>query len=922
MYFKHITKLASIVCIAATIFSQISLGFVQTNAAEAPKFNTPTTTETSNNADTSKVPTTDELLETTDNGAVDNTLLIKVKKFANEKTVSNDLEEKLVTKFGMNGDLYEGTEDGNDSFAIQFDSKDKLKQALVEAKNRDDVEIAQPNYKYKKQYIPSNDTEWTNAWYLKDQANSTYTQSGWDAVGAKAGVTCGETVAGKRCGGEQTVKIAVIDSGVNTTLADFTGANIDTTNQMRFYNNPGGTACPSGEAYTPANGLVIGWSFCQKIGTGATQQYDEDGHGTAVSSIIMAQDNATGSVGIAHNTTLLPIALHSDTFNTFFISEAVRYAQARGAKVINLSLGTPYYDSYLEAAINDVTAQGVVVVAASGNCAVFSVTSCDWDGSGTQNQPEEANNAIMYPAGFTNVIAVGASNTNGTRSCYSNFGAHLDVVAPVGDAGTSCGGTVTPSGVRIACGVVGGSCSGIGVYRGGAGTSYATPQVAAAVGLMKSADATLNFGQVQSLFASGNLTDLGATGRDDSFGNGLLNVNNLLQVVAANYVPTHYFTWSDNTNGQQTYIMVSNPSANPLKVKLTAKGNSETKYKTISAGGILIERFLAFRGGPIEISTENGVNPSVSQRSLIQFNGVQTFSEIQGIKTSSITNKYFYTWHDTLNTENLVYYLTYNPSTNQTANISIKIGGIVRGTYSILPGQLITPEFKNLKGGPIEISSDINIISSQRVVYNNSFNEIGGIGQNTLTNKYFYTWHDTLGNNVAVPLVGNPSTSQAANVSIKIAGISKGTYLIPPGQIITPEYFNLKGGPIEINSDINVYTTQRVLFNSNNKITFNELSGIKANQLTNNYRYNWHHMLGADVSIPLIGNPSTTQSANITLKIRGITKGTYTIAPNTTITPEVFNLVDGPIEIISDINIYTTQRVLFDNSFNEFEGIS
>jgi hypothetical protein len=478
---------------------------------------------------TENKPSTNEIADSiSENTTVDNTLLIKVRDGEDATDVKNELKNEISGKLKIDKKNIKDFDASDDQVvALQFDDVNKLKDGFKVATNNSKVEVAQPNYKYKKMYTP-NDTEFNSQWYLKNQPSGTNTQAGWDAVGTKAGVTCGDANANaKRCGGENSVKIAVIDSGVNLAVIDFAGAPVDVGNSMRFFNNPNGAACPVNQTYLPANGLIVGWQFCQSIGT----QFDEDGHGTGVASVIMSQDNATGSVGIAHNTTLLPIALHNDTFNTFFISEAIRYAQNRGAKVINLSLGTPYYDSFLESTINAAVNAGVTVVAATGNCAVFEVRSCDWDGSGTQNQPEETNNTPMYPAAFASVIAVGASNyatTAGgvTRSCYSNYGNHIDIVAPVGDTGSSCNpsGGPSQSGVRIPCGVVRLGCATVDTFISGAGTSYAAPMVAGSVGLLLSSYPNITPAGVMSIIQNRS-TDIGIAGKDDKFGNGLLNLS-------------------------------------------------------------------------------------------------------------------------------------------------------------------------------------------------------------------------------------------------------------------------------------------------------------------------------------------------------------------------------------------------------------
>ncbi|MBC7472527.1 MAG: S8 family serine peptidase, partial [candidate division SR1 bacterium] len=745
MIFRRFKPTVLLVLLLTLIIGNISLfatdlkeetldnGNTDVNYVPSKHINKPTTEEIANN-----------ISEFT---TIDNTLLVKVKEGENVNDVKNELKDEISSKLKIDKKNIEDFDSSEDqTVALQFADKEKLKNGFKVAVNNDKVEIAQPNYKYKKMYTP-NDTEFNNQWYLKNQASGVNATTAWDVMGAKAGVVCGDSSASaKRCGGENSVKIAVIDSGVNLNIADFAGASVDTANSMRFFDNVN-ASCPPNQTYIPANGLVVGQSFCQNIGS----QYDEDGHGTGVASIIMSQDNAIGSVGIAHNTTLLPIALHNDTFNTFFISEAIKYAQSKGAKVINLSLGTPYYDSFLESTINNAVNAGVTIVAASGNCAIFNVASCDWDGSGTQNQPEETDNTPMYPAAFSNVLAVGASNYASTagaisRSCYSNYGSYLDVVAPVGDAGTSCHPVGGTSGVRIPCGVVRPGCVSVDSFVSGAGTSYAAPMVTAAVGLLLSLDSSLNQVLIKDLLQNSS-TDVGASGRDDVFGSGVLNVGNMMQTIGANYIPTYYFPWYDTKNGNSAYTLVGNPSTTTaLKVKLSISGTNYLKYATIAPGGNLFYENLNILTGPVVVSSENGAPVYTTQRVEQILNGVKSFNEYAGIPATNLTNKYYFPWYDTKN-GNSAYILIGNPSTTQTANIQIKIAGNVVRTGTIAPGGNLFNEKLDILGGPVEVTSDINVYTTQRVeqILNGvkSFNEYAGIPATNLTNKYYFPWYDT-----------------------------------------------------------------------------------------------------------------------------------------------------------------------------------
>jgi hypothetical protein len=939
-YLKSTTLLLVLVSILTSSISSFAFsGSVEKPFADQSESPSPTNIET-NKPKISNKPSIDYIADQiNEDTTLDNTLLIKVKDGEDVIDVKNKLKETISDRYDIKKDRimdYDATDD--DVVALQFDNADKLKEGYKVAAKDSRIEIAQPNYKYKKQYTP-NDTEFNASWYLKDQVSGVSAQSGWDAVGTKAGVTCGDASAqAKRCGGENAVKIAVIDSGVNLNIADFAGAPVDVANSMRFFNSltggpnngPGGP-CPVNQTYIPANGLTPGWQFCQVVGS----QFDEDGHGTGVAATIMSQDNAVGNIGLAHNTTLLPIALHNDTFNTFFISEAIKYAQQKGAKVINMSLGTPYYDSFLENSINAASAAGVTVVASSGNCAVFSVASCDWDGSGTQNKPEEANNTPMYPAAFANVIAVGASNyattTAGiTRSCYSNYGAYVDIVVPIGDTGTACRPTGGPSqsSVRVPCGFVRSGCATADTFAGAVGTSYASPLVAAGIALLLSTDNTLTSTQVRDILL-GSATDIGVAGRDDQFGNGLMNIANTMQLVSANYVPTHYFPWYGTNGNNHSWTLVGNPSTTTsIKIKLELAGTNYLRYATLVPGQSIFHEVGGLLGGPVKVSSENGGAIYATQRTHMEINGNYSFNEYPGIEPNSFSNTYYFPWYGT-NGNNHSWTLVGNPSTTTNANVTIKFNGNTIRTATIAPGASIFHETGGLLGGPVVVTSDTPIYATQRthmeINGNYSFNEYAGISPTSFSNKFYYPWYGSNGKNHSWTLVGNPSTTTNANITIKFNGNTIRTATIAPGASIFHETGGLLGGPVVVDSDIPIYSTQRTHMEINGFYSFNEYVGISPVSFSNTYYFPWYGTNGNNHSWTLVGNPSTTTNANVSIKFNGNTIRTATIAPGASIFHETGGLLGGPVVVTSDAPIYATQRTHMEingnYSFNEYLGI-
>ncbi len=245
---------------------------------------------------------------------------------------------------------------------------------------------------------------------------------------------------------------------------------------------------------------------------GSNHAHDDSFHGTHVASTISeATNNAIGAVGLAFQTSLMPVkVLRADGFGSFFgIAEGIDYAVnfrqdgENPVKVINLSLGGDFESRAVKEAIDAATAAGILVVAAAGN---------------------DGRDGVSFPASLPNVIAVGAVDASKGRATYSNFGEELDLMAPGGNLDRDDNGDGRPDGVlqqtfspRTA--ILEGRFDDFGFFYVD-GTSQATPHVAAVAALLFQQGIT-DPAAIRAALES-TAEDLGDAGRDDKFGHGLI----------------------------------------------------------------------------------------------------------------------------------------------------------------------------------------------------------------------------------------------------------------------------------------------------------------------------------------------------------------------------------------------------------------
>lgn len=218
--------------------------------------------------------------------------------------------------------------------------------------------------------------------------------------------------------------------------------------------------------------------------------HDTFGHGTFVSGIVRATDNAMGIVGGGPQLLLYSGKDGDAQPNPAYTACEIEWGRQQGVFVINISTGWQQPFTALADQINAAYAEGRLIIAAAGNT---------------------YGGAVLFPASLPNVIAVGASTMGDLRASFSPVDPKVELVAP----GAAVESTTLPGDL--------GGCGYGALYGTCSGTSFASPHVAFAAALVKAANPTWSGAQVRTRLQE-TARDLGSPGRDNEYGYGRLDV--------------------------------------------------------------------------------------------------------------------------------------------------------------------------------------------------------------------------------------------------------------------------------------------------------------------------------------------------------------------------------------------------------------
>jgi serine protease len=222
-----------------------------------------------------------------------------------------------------------------------------------------------------------------------------------------------------------------------------------------------------------------------------TDPSDDDGHGTHTTGTMVGQTVGVAGVSGAGPNVQVYVQKVCGAIGcpTSAIANAINAAaDYPGMVAMNLSLGGGALGQAEADAIAHATANDVLVIASAGN-----------DGTST----------VSCPACDPNAISVAASNWQDELSYYSNWGSGLDITAPGGELYSN---TTDEAGIYSSV------PGGYAYYQG---TSMAAPQVTGTAGVVASVTG-LSGAQLRSRI-EGTTDDLGASGYDQTYGNGRLN---------------------------------------------------------------------------------------------------------------------------------------------------------------------------------------------------------------------------------------------------------------------------------------------------------------------------------------------------------------------------------------------------------------
>ena len=352
---------------------------------------------------------------------------------------------------------------------------------------------------------------------------------------------------------------------------------------------------------------------------------------------------------------------------------------------------------------------------------------------------------------------------------------------------------------------------------------------------------------------------------------------------------------------------------------------------SLALGQSLRVSYAGVNGGPVRFAnTVPGQQLIAGERFIYQASGVNTsYSEIMALPASQLSTIY---WLPFYNNVDLDTRLHIGNVSNSPATVHVFIGGVemAGSPFNLAARTSTTKSYSGVSNGPVKIQSNVNIVASERVIYNVSgapvsYSEMIALPNGQLNNIYWLPWYNNVGLNTQLRIAN--AGNAAATVQVFIAGTLRETFQLPAGQNARKSYVAANNGPVKIVSTQNIVVSQRVIYTVNGVNTsYSETMALPNSLLNSLYTFPFYNSIDLNTQFRIAnvsGSPATVRVFVGGVELAG---SPFNVAGGTSMLKNFPGVRNGPVKIQSTQPIVVTEEVVFNvngtnTSFTEIMGL-
>jgi Tfp pilus assembly protein PilP len=289
---------------------------------------------------------------------------------------------------------------------------------------------------------------------------------------------------------------------------------------------------------------------------------------------------------------------------------------------------------------------------------------------------------------------------------------------------------------------------------------------------------------------------------------------------------------------------------------------------------------------------------------------------MMALPNSALDLTYWLPWYNNVDLDTQLRFANVSGS---TATVHVYVNGVemVGSPFTLAAGASTRVSFVGVNNGPVKVVSDQNIVAAERVIYkingvNTSFSEMMALPNSALDMTYWLPWYNNVDLDTQLRFANVSGSTATVHVYVNGAEMVGSPFTLAAGASTRQSFVGINNGPVQIVSDVNIVAAERVIYKVNGVNTsYSEMMALPNSQLNTTYWLPWYNNVDLDTQLRFANVSGSTATVHVYVNGVEMVGSPFTLAAGASTRQSFVGINNGPVQIVSDVNIVAAERVIY-----------
>jgi uncharacterized protein YcfL len=268
------------------------------------------------------------------------------------------------------------------------------------------------------------------------------------------------------------------------------------------------------------------------------------------------------------------------------------------------------------------------------------------------------------------------------------------------------------------------------------------------------------------------------------------------------------------------------------------------------------------------------------------------------------------------------------------ADINVTLRGKLTGQYTLPTHGSTRASLDKANNGPVRIFSTnaVNLMGAERVIYkvngiNTSYSEMMALPNSTLDLTYWLPWYNNVDLDTQLRFANVSGSTATVHVYVNGVEMVGSPFTLAAGASTRQSFVGINNGPVKVVSNVNIVAAERVIYKVNGiNTSYSEMMALPNSQLDMTYWLPWYNNVDLDTQLRFANVSGSTATVHVYVNGTEMVGSPFTLAAGASTRQSFVGINNGPVQIVSDVNIVAAERVIYkvsglNTSFSEMMAL-